>query len=76
VTCKVPVVVREMPPLVPVTLIVNVPRGFVAVLIVRMDATPGATAIGENEPDDPGGRPLTDSDTDPTNPFRDVTVTV
>ena len=77
-TRRVPVVVRDRPPLVPVTVNVKVPRGVRAVLIVRIDVPVGATVteVGLNEPDDPDGSPLTDSETAPANPFSDVTVTV
>jgi hypothetical protein len=63
-------------PLVPSTVNVNVPRGLVAVLIVRTAVDVGVTEAGLNEPDDPDGSPLTDNVTAPVNPLSDVTVTV
>ncbi len=76
-----PVAVRDWAPFVPVTRIVNVPRGFGAVLIVRItvpvsDVPFSVTEVGENEPVDPDGNPLTTRETAPANPFSDVTVTV
>ena len=75
-TCRVPVVVRDRLLVVPVTVKVNVPRGVGAVLIVRTDGVPGVAEVGENEPDDPTGKPPTDSDTAPLNPLLAVTITV
>jgi hypothetical protein len=71
----VPVVVRDRVPLVPLTVNVNTPRGVGAVLIVSTEAAVGMTNAEENEPDDPTGRPLTDNETGPPNPFTAVTVT-
>lgn len=75
-TCRVPVAVRDRLPFVPFTVNVNVPRGVAAVLIVKRDVAVGVTEVGLNEPDDPDGSPLTDSETAPPNPLSDVTVTV
>jgi len=61
---------------VPLTVNLNVPRGVAAVLIVKRDVLVGVTEVGLNEPDDPDGSPLTDSETAPPIWFSDVTVTV
>jgi hypothetical protein len=75
-TRSVPLAVRVRPLLAPLTVNVNVPRGFKAVLIVRTEFAVGVTEVDENEPADPDGNPATDSATAPEYPFRDVTLAV
>ena len=73
---SVPVAVCDMAPDVPETVNVNVPRGLGAVVIVRTEALPPVSEVGENMPVDPDGSPLTESATVPENPFREPSVIV
>ena len=66
----------ERVPLVPVTVIVKVPRGvLLLVLIVRVEVPGAVTGFLENVGFAPAGRPDVESDTLPANPFCGVTVT-
>ena len=75
-TRSVPVTVCVRPLDTPETVNVNVPRGKVAVVIVRTEAPLPVTELGENVLTDPGGSPLTESATVPENPFTEPSVIV
>lgn len=75
-TRSVPLTVCDSPLDTPETVNVYVPRGEVAVVIVRTDPPLPVTELGENVLTDPDGSPLTESATVPENPFTEFRVTV